>query len=277
MEKNDQEVAEKPEQQPKSKMNKYVKSGLLVLLAFAFVIVSFGGYLYAASPAAIRTPKLDHYHFRMQVLMNGAPENFADDKYQQEYVKDQCSTDLPEEPIHFHDKKDQFVHVHWDGMTGGLVMKQYGWNYIGGLTDILGYTRHDGKVHAVKTHGNQLPAVPADAQFYVYVGDESGYTQKSFDEWKHQDLETFFNKRSTFPGNTTGFWDKLFPKASAHGAVKDGHETDTKTDTETDRLEKLNNLIGNVVIFVQKDAPSDVEIKDQFNDLEPLSESTCAG
>lgn len=274
MEKDTQEIPkDEQKSQPKAKMNKYLKSGLLVLVAFMFLMASVGGYLFAASPAAIRKPQLEHYHFRMQIVMNGTPENFADDDYQQEYAKDQCSTDLPEQPIHFHDKNDQFVHIHWNGMTGGLVMKHYGWNYVGGLKDSLGYTSHDGKISEVKTHGKQLPVVPADAKFYVYVGDESTYTEKSFDEWKSQDLESFFNKRSTFPGNKTSFWDKLFPKASAHGAIKDGHES----DADTERLEKLNNLVGNVVIFVQKDKPTNQQIKDRFNDLEPLSESTCAG
>jgi hypothetical protein len=273
MEKEDQEVQVEPAKtEQKPKLNKYLKGGLLVALALVLVAVSIGGYLYAASPAVIRSPKLEHYHFRMQIIVDGKSENFAADDYQKDYAKDQCSTDLPEQPIHFHDKKDQFVHIHWAGMTGGLVMKQYGWNYIGGLSNSLGYTRHDGKMHEVKTHGSLLPAVPADAQFYVYAGDETAYQEKSFEDWKTQDLEQFFGKQSNFPG-ATSFWDTLFPKASAHGAIEDGH----KVTNDTERLEKLNNLIGNVVIFVQKDKPTDQQIKDRFNDLEPLSESTCAG
>ena len=48
-------------------------------------------------------------------------------------------------------------------------------------------------------------------------------------------------------------------------------------ETEEEKLTRINNMIGNVVIFVQKDKPTDQQIKERFNDLEPLSDSTCGG
>jgi hypothetical protein len=94
---------------------------------------------YAFSPAAIRHPARTHFHFRLQVINGGTPVNFAEDKFQTPFDTDNCSAALTREPIHFHDQLDQFVHIHWAGMTGGLLLKNYGWNFISGPDDTLGY------------------------------------------------------------------------------------------------------------------------------------------
>ena len=194
----------------------------------------------------------------MQVLVNGQAENFGDAKYQQAYAKDQCSADLTESPIHFHDNKDQFTHIHWDDMTGGMVLKYYGWNYIGGQDDVLGY-RFDtsGLPRSVPIKGDLLPEVPNGSNFYVYTGDKDTYQERSFDDWKNKDLEQFFGKPSNVPEpgavQTTWLEKLLFPNAAAHDGVDDGHPNEV---SEEAKLKKINNLIGNVV---------------------PLENSTCTG
>ncbi len=266
------------------------KALLLGFLALLLLTIGYAGYAYAASPAVIREPKLEHYHFRMQVVVNGQAEDFGSKAYQIGYNKDQCNGSLPEQPIHFHDNRDQFVHIHWEGMTGGMVMKYYGWNYIGGLDNALGYRTSDlSDIQKVTTHGddsgNYLPNVPDGAKIYVYSGDENGYKERSFDDFKTQDLEQFFGTVSNFPAhkiNTqqSSLLDKVFPKAFAsgaghddgsnggHGAAADGNQVD---------LKRINNLVGNVVLFAQKDKPTDQQIKDRFDALVPLTDSTCGG
>lgn len=261
---------------------KFIKFAAIFIILALLLVGSYAGYIYAESPSVIREPKLEHYHFRMQILVNGKAENFAEDKYQQDYAKDQCNASLPEQPIHFHDGKDQFTHIHWEGMTGGMVMKYYGWNYIGGINKALGYKLDNLKdIQKVNTHGSFLPAVPGDATFYVYTGDESGYQEKSFDNWKDQDLEQFFGKTSNSPAHEqnkqTSLLEKVFPKALAHGGVEDGDDGEASEETEEQKLTRINNMIGNVVIFVQKDKPTDEQIKERFSSLEPLSDSTCGG
>ena len=273
-----------PEQE--RKINIQPKTLILIGIAlFLLLPLSYASYFYAASPAVIRDPKLEHYHFRMQILVKSKAEDFSSKAYQTGYAKDQCNANLPEQPIHFHDNKDQFTHIHWEGMTGGMVMKYYGWNYIGGLNNALGYelTGPDG-IQKVNTHGDYLPAVPKDASFYIYTGDENGYQRKSFDDWKNQDLETFLNKTSNFPahninkgkGEQISLLDKVFPKAYAHGTANDTDGNDG-TETQEEKLNRINNMLGNVVIFVQMNKPTDQQIKERFNDLEPLSNSTCGG
>lgn len=286
----------------------------VVVISLACLIILAGavtGYVYASSPVTVRQPLLEHYHFRMQILVNGKAENFANAKYQTGYSKDNCNVALPAMPIHFHDSKDQFVHIHWEGTTGGQVLKYYGWNFVGGMHDLLGY-RFDQlpNITKVPIHGEILPTIPNDATFYIYTGDSKGYKEKKFDDFTHQDLEKFFGVTSNFPAHKlneqkrhTSFLNVIEPSAHAAPDNMGGMSMDSAmsndtgapindnsllhTDTSTthstgaihsqEELKRINNLLGNVVIFVQKDKPSDQQIKDRFNHLEPLSDSVCGG
>jgi hypothetical protein len=205
----------------------------------------------------------------MQILADGKAVDFGQEKFQVPLGQDACSADLTERPIHFHDRKDQMVHIHWDGMTGGMVLKNYGWDYIGGLNGALGY-RFDTmpRPKKVPIMGTLLPAPSPDAELYIYTGDENGYKQRQPEDFLKKNLEDFFGKQSNIPGGNgqTGILERFFPKTYAHP----GHD-------ENSELQELNNLIGNIVIFTQKDRPSDKQVKDRFDKLEPLPESTCSG
>lgn len=257
-----------------------------ILLSVALVAASYVGYLYAATPLDIRQPLYEHYHFRMSLTVNGREVDFADTKYQEGYSKDNCNAKLTTHPIHFHDSKNHFVHIHWEGMTGGQVLKYYGWNLIGGTRGSMGYRFDEGSMlKKVPIHGNVLPAMPNDANFYVYTGNADTYSEKKFEDFTKLDLEKFFNKESNSPAHKlnqqkrSSLVDGLIPKAHAHGTEEEHADEDTNTagDASHEQLERLNNLIGDAVIFVQKDKPSSDQVKDRFNDLTPLSESTCAG
>ncbi|HMS25314.1 MAG TPA: hypothetical protein PKB15_06500 [Acidimicrobiia bacterium] len=258
---------------------------IIVILAATIMLVVpmiYVGYQYLASPQVIREPQQEHYHFRIQILIDGKAEDFGSKKYQTGYKKDLCNANLTEQPIHFHDNLDQFNHIHWEGMTGGMVMKYFGWNYIGGIKNALGYkfTSLTNR-QRVTIHGNYLPDVPEGAAFYIYTGDENGYKKRSFEDWRDRDLEKFFGKTSNFPAhklnksseNASGNF--FISRADAHES--DDHSTTSEDETEQEKLTRINNLLGNVVIFVQNESPTKAEIEARFNDLEPLRDSTCGG
>lgn len=245
------------------------------LVAVVLIMAAYISYIYAASPATIRKPAFQHYHFRMQVLVDGKAVDFGNAKYQVPLGTDSCSVDLTQSPIHFHDNKNQMTHIHWDGMTGGLVLKYYGWNYIGGVNGALGY-RFDNlpRPQKVPVMGSLLPSVPEDATLYIYTGSSGDYTERSQEDFLKKDLEEFFGKKSNLPGDSAGtsLLDRLFPTAYAHGGSHAENESHPQTD-----LEEINNLIGNVVIFAQKNRPTDQQVDDRFRKLEPLTDSTCGG
>lgn len=187
----------------------------LLIAGIAGLVVAgilFASYAYNVTPAAIRQPSTAHYHFRLQIIVDGKRTDFTTKAFQVKPLTDICSAELTREPFHFHDGKDQLVHVHWDGMTGGLLLKYYGWNYVGGLHGTLGF-RFDKlpKLLNVPIRGNILPAVPDGDRFYVYTGDRHGYTQHTFDDFLHADLQDFFSKKGDFVGNVVIFTQKTRP------------------------------------------------------------------
>jgi hypothetical protein len=266
-------------QEPKPKKARPIK--LLKRLAFVFgllLLISAGayGYGYATTPANIRRPAFEHYHFRTQIIVNGQPVDFSRDEFQQEYDATSCSAEVGGTPVDFHDNVDQFTHIHWKGVTGGQFMKYFGWNFIGGSDEIVGRRYDNGMApQQVKIFGKLLPETPKDVQYFVYIGDKDNYQQKNWQDFINQELEQFFGKESSI-GKSSSI-DRLkyliFARANAHGDVKNDHSTN-KTEEE---LTRINNLIGNAVIFVQKDEPNDDQIKSKFKNLVPLTDSTCGG
>lgn len=260
------------------RFNKKIAIYSASLLA-AVVVLAGGiyGYLYASTPEHIRKPTYQHYHFRTQILVDGKAVDFSKDEFQKETVASTtCSAAVGGVPIDFHDKMDQLTHVHWAGMTGGEFLKDFGWNYIGGDDDLLGRRYDAGLIpKPVKIYGKLLPTAPDNANFYVYVSDKNSYQQKSWSDFLNKDLETFFGKKSNVGHSeevtTNTVLDWLFPKAYAHGGVMDEHPS-SKSEEE---LTRINNVVGNVVIFAQEKEPTKDQIKARFDNLVPLHDSTC--
>ena len=268
-----------PEEMSKKRysfLNKRV--GIYALIIVALIVVLAGGwygYLYASTPEHIRKPTFQHYHFRTQILVDGQSVYFSKDEFQKEKAV-ACSAAVGSTPIDFHDKMNQLTHVHWNGMTGGEFLKYFGWNFIGGSDDLMGY-RYDAGImpSPVKIFDKLLPSTPKIDTFYIYAGDKDNYQKKSWDDFLNQDLETFFGKKSNVGHSSevssSSVLNWLFPKAYAQGAAMDQH-TSNKSEAE---LTRVNNLIGNVVIFAQEKEPTKEQIKLRFDNLVPLQESTC--
>ena len=236
-----------------------LRAVLGIVGAFVVATALWLAYAYAVSPEPIRHPASDHLHLRLQVINNGRPVNFADAKFQTSDAG-VCTVALTADPIHFHDGKDQFAHIHWAKITGGLLLKDYGWNFIGGPDVTLGYKLSGGfkLPQRVPIHGQALPAPSKDAKYYVYTGDAAAYRQRSWSDFLQQDLATFM------AGSPIGatLLGRLIPPAFA-----DSEETPAK----------LNHVIGNIVIFAQKDPPSSAQIRDRFQHLVPIPTSQCSG
>jgi hypothetical protein len=249
---------------------------VMFLAALALLVA----YMRVVTPSGIQNPQLEHAHVRMQLFVDGQSVDFADEEFQRPTPAG-CTDALPEEPIHFHDRKNQFVHLHWKGMSGGLVLKNYGWNLIGGKAGLLGYRMDRLPLiqNRVPIYGDVLPKLSEDAELWVYSGDKNGFVRREAHDFLFKDFETFFNTKSAVGTTEPDFWrDLMFARSAAH----EGHDHSAegaalpKTKTEAE-LSRINNLLGNVVVFAQKNKPTDVQVKDAFNRLEPLSDSTCGG
>ena len=252
---------------------KILRTVVAALVIAVLAGAGFVGYAYVSSPQAIRKPAAEHFHLRLQMIVDGKDADFSSAAFQTPYAKDICTAALPTEPIHFHDGLGQFVHLHWAGMTGGLFLKNYGWNLVGGAAGTLGY-RFDllPKLVRIPIHGNALPARPVADNYYIYTGDANGYKQRNWDQFVSQNLEDFFaGKTSVRPSILNAF----VGQAQAADAME-GMNMSAASKTEDERI-KINHVVGNAVIFVQKDAPTDSQIAAKFANLVALPDSVCGG
>lgn len=240
------------------KILKWILTGVILI---TLAIAAWYGWAYTKTLPQVRMPQSAHYHFRLQIINNGKPVNFADNAFQTPYDKFSCTVDLPEQPIHFHDNVDQFVHIHWQGITGGMLLKQYGWNEIGGPSRMLGYRFDQGLLpKPVKTHGNVLPERLEQINYYLYTGDQTSHALRNWQDFLQQELEIFFEDSSS--ANSTD----IAPTSTGNLDLN-----------SNPNLTLLNNLMGNAVLFVQKDPPTEEQVQKYFNQLVPLPESTCGG
>ena len=161
-------------------------------------------------------------------------------------------------------------------MTGGEFLKSFGWNFVGGSDNLIGFRFDSAIPQGVEIFGDVLPNIPDHASFYIYTGDADNYEQKDWNSFLKQDLEEFFGKKSKL-GQTSkprlNVLNWIIPEVQAHGGVIDEHPSD-KSEAE---LEQINNLVGNVVIFVQDPPPAAEQVQARFDSLVPLHESSCGG
>ena len=254
-------------------------------------VLGLGGVAYAffrpgTDSAPLRPPYVAHHHFRLQLVVEGESVDFSQEQFQEPYTAGICSGDLTETPIHFHDNKDQFVHIHWDKITGGQVLKYYGLNLIGGPDETIDYRpTEEIEPTTVPIKDKLLPEPSPEVQYWVYVGDETEYRAREAEEFLREDLEEFFGVKSQITINRETMaeeeeedynYQPFRVRAAAQTRGMD-HSMDTGEETTEEELKDLHNLLGNVVIFAQEAEPTPEQITARFDDLVPLEKSSCGG
>lgn len=254
-------------------MKTAAKSFIGVVLSFLFAWIIGVGTAFLLSPDNVRHPQFEHSHFRMQLIVEGKNINFGDPEFQTPITSTSCDTKISNEPIHFHDGKDQLVHIHWSNLTGGQVLKYYGWDKAGGPAEFMGY-RFDAfpSIKKVYIHGEVLPVTAKNSKLWVYSGNAESYKHRKTQEFLNSDLEKFFGRESKVGESAlVKLRNYIMPKVYAHdGEIHLDKENSAK-------LERVNNLLGNVVIFAQDTQPPDDIVRERFEKLEPLSDSICGG
>jgi hypothetical protein len=307
---------------------------VLIFLGIIFTIFAILlGIAFWLTPINFALAKQDHSHFRMQYIFRGQAEDFGSPRYQVDYVKNICSGALTESPIHFHDNKNQIVHLHWQKVTGGEVLKFYGLNRIGGLDDFMGLKIDDlakFKFTPLPIHSKSLPKPTGDDKFWVYTGDKNSPQKRTIEDFTSQDIETFLGKNSKVRIDQEEYQKQkssleILQKyitgginVDAHTGIDHANQSDaqkheaetklaeqekanierlnnaaaTKITAQTnientssvvapvvtdEELKDINNLLGDVIIFVQPSEPTTDQVKARFEALTTLSKSVCGG
>jgi putative lipase involved disintegration of autophagic bodies len=261
-----------------------LKKILILICLIVLILTICGLVVFVSTPNSIKYPQYDHAHFRLDYIYHGKAENFSSDKYQLGYSKDSCTADLAKEPFHFHDNKNNFVHLHWQSMTGGQVLKYYGFNKIDLIDQYLGIRLDlipQLKINFTPIHANVLPKPTEKDKIYVYSGKPESYTKRELNDFLFQDLEKFFNTKSsikeTLDKEKQINYFTIQAQAHSDEVEKTIVQSDANPPKTEEELKEINNLLGDVIIFVQESEPKPGEIKERLSKLEPLSLSTCGG
>ena len=138
-----------------------------VTLVLVVGVALWYAYAYAITPAALRRPVGTHYHFRMQIIVDGAPVDFADPKYQTILGQDICTAALTKEPVHFHDKIGAIPPAVYPGDN---LFHDSIWIF--GAWIIARYDHHVGQISSDFAHHGPFRSVPNTTA--------SKYTNKTF-------------------------------------------------------------------------------------------------
>lgn len=195
------------------------------------------------------------------------------------------------------------------GVTGGQILKSYGLNLIGGSDDVIGYRLDElfqmpPKIHPIQRFTKAIPEIPESNKFWVYTGDEidEGRVEYRFREWNDfiwTPVEEFLaadtpieqtinqNQQSSQSSKISlNSLESIIQNLTSLKAFAQDEELIMEAKTaqidanfpvspEKIRLEKVNNFIGNVVIFSQRKEPTATQINEKFLNLEPLDEMKC--
>ncbi len=244
----------------------FKKITALLLIIIFILSATYLTLRYGLSKENIAFPTQDHAHFRIKYVFNGQEEDFGSPRYQTDYTKDICNGSLTTSPLHFHDNKPDYQHLHWANVTGGQFLKFYGLNYIGGLDGYMGFKLDSlPSVTPVPIYGKDLPKPRSEDQFWIYTGKENldslgnatgdwSFEKKTFDNFKDNSFEQFFGIESQVRkdiqryGALESFGDIMTSiKVLAHNEVE--HTTDAEAQKhlieigQQKNTERLNNKI----------------------------------
>jgi hypothetical protein len=265
-----------------SKMTKSFSKPLLIFLTIIIsivgvIIISFA-FIYFATPTRLAYPKTDHSHIRLQYVYHGKSEDFGSNKYQVKYDKNVCNGGITDTPLHFHDNEDQVLHLHWQRLTGGDILKYYGNNKTVGLGNVMGFRLDKLAINhfpdVVNNFGDILPKTEKEDKYYVYTGEKDNYIKRDFNDFINKDIESFLGKNSILREQ----FEEVNKTSNIFETNVYAHSEVTKNSNKSEEeLKQINNLLGNIVIFVQKDEPSNDKVKERFDNLAPLEDSVCGG
>jgi hypothetical protein len=172
---------------------------LLCVLGVSIFSLWYYNVLYIQTPDNIRNPRIAHEHFRLQLIIDSQKIDFSKPPFQEPTPKSSsisvCTIGLTKEPMHFHDKKDQIIHLHWAKITGGQILKYYGLNYVDNNDSILGWQlKNNSKMpKALKTKDLRLGKTK---KLWVYTGDENSYQSRNSKDFLNQTIKKFFAKEN---------------------------------------------------------------------------------
>lgn len=166
-------------------------TGFILLLATIVVIVVL---FLSVSDNNITFPKTTHTHAMIKFYNNGSI--YKTNLFNAMSPSDQtlCSGLITSEPIHFHDNVEDIIHLHWDNITGGQVLKYLGANYIGGFNNLMGIRLdrlNKYKITPIYTKDKALKPYPESlVKIYIKKVSSTNYEKVSLSDFIKLELSS---------------------------------------------------------------------------------------
>jgi hypothetical protein len=245
-----------------------------VIAVSTIVLAAYFIFNAVISRPHLNNPVPTFYQLRMQLVIDNNMVNFSENSFQVSSNDETCSETITKEPFYVAKNKSQLIKVRWEGLTGGEIIKYFGLNYIGGFDDILGF-RFDAfpAVSKINTHGKNLNIPKKEDNMYIYKGNRLDYTKVTTQDFLYKDLELILKKskiRQKHDENKVNRWfDNIFVSAEGN------NEISLQPQYTDGQLNEINDLIGNIVVFIQDQEPTSDQVADRFANLEPLDANAC--
>ena len=243
----------------------------LLLTILVLVIISTST-LFLITPKHLKNPSLDHQHLRLKLLVNGKRIDFGSQEYQKEFDKSICDNKLSSEPFHFHDNLDQYLHLHWKGLTGG---------------DMLTYLNINNKLRAnlrtLAFRFDYFPQLQRIRTLEPKLDIEKGSSIQIYFRGYQQEQISKINIDMFKSTAITDLNKKVYSAYNKNEAnntnVAYAHEGEDDSDNQAvdSEKQKIESLLGDFVIVINKEEIKDNELKQLFTDWIDIPESVCGG
>ena len=182
----------------------------------------------------------------------------------------------------FHRGQDQWLHLYWQGLSGGSLLRNYGYQNTSPFEGYLGVDlREFPKIKPVPIHTDLLPEPTSAEQLYVYSGNENGYRRRDVTAFINQDLEQFLkpsvdSQVSTFPNQL----DTLLQAPARPAGPKKEEDLESFLAAPKDRGFLITDLssvkfLGNIVVFLQDKEPTSAAVSQRFSTLNQNPPFAC--
>jgi hypothetical protein len=258
-------------------LNKIQIKGIFIQILVICLVLCFLLFVFTTviSRPHFNSPVGTYYRIRLQVIIDSIPVNFSEGSFKSQGSNtDPCGEKLTKEPVYIETDKSQILRVHWEGITGGEILKYFGLNYIGGFDDTLGY-RFDKapSISPIKIHGSNISKPNINNKMYIYKGNQQDFFQVEQQDFLFQDLEFILKKSKIRQKHDSLNKNSIFGNIPVFGENSD--QLNLNPQFTEGQLNELNNLIGNLVVFIQPGKPTTDQVAERFSKLEPLSSTVC--
>ena len=253
------------------KYNKRVLFYICIVCITVLLGVIFLSYTVISRPHLIK-PVATFFKLKMRIHYQKTPLELT-----QNDITDQsnsnCNLVVTEKPFYLDKDKKNVVQVRWEGMTGGELLKYYGFNYLSGLNDLIG-VQYRGPFDIKPIRPLSISKPTASDILYVYTGSGKDFKLLNSQNFLYQDLENTLKKSRLRTKR-----EKESSKLTLYTISVSGEESlglALKPQLTDGQLNDINNILGSLEIFIQQDAPSNTDIINSFNSMERLSSESCS-